>query len=72
MVNERSFYISSKHIEYINGNPEIETKMIIDMDFFDSLEEICDTAKAYLIFNNIKTVNPVSYTHLTLPTTPYV
>ena len=29
-----------------------------------------DSAKVY--FTNLRTYGPVSYTHLTLPTTPYV
>ena len=39
---------------------------------FESFLETDTGLKAYVRQNNWKSINPVSYTHLTLPTTPYV
>ena len=53
-----------------NQKIELQTKLL---NSFDDLLELCSSKKEIkLKYELEKNVNPVSYTHLTLPTTPYV
>ena len=38
----------------------------------NEIQAVCDEITGYSLRNGIKGIDSVSYTHLTLPTTPYV
>ena len=63
------------HVHSVNSDGTDSTEAIIESSIELQLEAICISDHEYLTKvpqqNNIEII-PVSYTHLTLPTTPYV
>ena len=65
---------SQKIIDYLNENFKIEdreqTEFLLPQEFFEKKK---GTSWDFAVFTSyVLWKNPVSYTHLTLPTTPYV